>query len=458
MKRIKWSLNGGMCEDEVQKIHNAALQMIDETGIYVPSEIALKILDNQPGVKIHNGNRVCVSPERVNELLGPFPRKPEFPQDKYSFSVSGYALRCFDLRTGEIKHSTTNDLIEFTKIAHALGVNGCAMIMPQDMPQKLAEIATYKMCLDVSDRIYGAGVFSDAQVYDIIQEILVILGNDYSCGMHIISPMAFDPFLLDMALRYIPKKAALSVGNMPMQGATCPITLPGALAQSCAEVLGGAAILKILGPECEVSITPFVYPFDMQYATIVYGGPDFILANLAAEQMAEFYGTRVMAKAFNTMGKFPDDAQVGLTAGAAMVMALAGMKNFGWSGTCCIDEVASVEEMIIEYEIFRAALHMTNGFEFDQNNLGVDVVRECAPQKSYLMHEDTVNHFRSQFFMSDIFSNEMFGPWDKAGRPTLREKARKKAFSLLASHSFKRDPAQQKELDAIWKKACELFG
>jgi len=291
-----------------------------------------------------------------------------------------------------------------------------------------------------------------------VQEIQVILGGGYSVGMHMISPMAFDPFLLEMALRYIPKKAPMSVGNMPMQGATCPLPLPGALAQSCAEVLGGAAILQMLGPENRVSFGPFVYPLDMQHATIVYGGPDFILANLALTQVAEFYGITVMAKAFNTMGKYPDDAQVGLAAAGSLVMALAGMKNFGWAGTCCIDEIGSAEEMIIQYEIFRTALHAARGFQFDMHDLGEDAVKECAPQNSYLMHESTVQRFRDQCFMSEIFSNETFGPWSSAGMPTLAEKARRKAMRLLESHSFKRDPAQQKELDALWEKALRLFG
>jgi trimethylamine--corrinoid protein Co-methyltransferase len=431
--------------------------MIDETGIHVPSHQALKMLEGKKGVRIKNGTRVCVSPESVNELIGPFPKKIRKTGDKPTFNVSGYSLRCYDMRTGLIRTPTANDLVEFTKIGHCLGARGGAMVMPQDMPQKLAEIATYKLCMDVSDRIFGAGIFSDAQVYDFVQEFQIILGNRYVVGMHMISPMAFDPFLLEMALRYIPKKAALAVGNMPMQGATCPIMLGGAIAQSCAEVLGGAAILKILAPECDVSFAPFVYPFDMKFATIVYGGPDFLLANLAVAQIAEFYGTTAMAKAFNTMGKLPDDAQVGLTAANCAVMMLAGMKNFGWSGTCSIDEIASVEEMIIQYEIFSAAMHIAKGFEFDHENLGTEIVSECTSQNSYLTHESTIRNFKRQFFMSDIFSNETFGPWDRAGRPTVREKAKRKALSLLQSHSFKRDPAQQKELDALWKKAQECF-
>lgn len=458
MTKIQWQLKGGLTKDQIWAIHNAALRMIEKVGIHVPSEEARRMLQGKRGVVFRDTTRACVSAEKVAELFGPWP-KPALEHVEPGFNVSGYSLRCYDLRTGEIRSSTAKDMVEFTKIAHELGARGCSMIMPRDMPQRLAEVATYKLCLDVSDRIAGAGTYSDAEVYDFIQEMLRALGKDYSCGMHMISPMAFDPFLLEMAIRYIPKKATLGVGNMPMQGATCPLQLPAALAQSCAEVMGGAAILKLLAPECEVGFSMFVYPFDMRYASIVFGGPDLIMANLAIAQVAEFYGRGTMAKAFNTMGKVPGDAQVGYGAGAgASLMALAGMVNFGWAGMCCIDEIASAEQMVIHYEIFRAALHIANGFEFDETDLGEDVVQECAKDNSYLMHEKTVRDFRRMLFQSDILSNEPFGAWDKAGRPDIRQKARDRALKLLESHKFQRDPSEQRELDGFWKKAQQRFG
>jgi len=168
MRKVTWTLSGGLTCSEIEQIHNAALQMIDETGILVSSKNAINILKGQQGVRIYNGNRVRISPQRVVEILGPFPKRPFIMQEKESFFISGYSLRCFDPETGRIRSSTAKDLVDFTKIAHALGVKGCAIVMPQDMPQKLAEVATYKLCLDVSDRIYGAGIFSDAQVYDIV--------------------------------------------------------------------------------------------------------------------------------------------------------------------------------------------------------------------------------------------------------------------------------------------------
>ncbi|MCM8805692.1 MAG: trimethylamine methyltransferase family protein [Candidatus Omnitrophica bacterium] len=458
MKNIKWHIEGGFEPHDVKQIHDLALKMIDEIGIHTPSKQAIQILSSEKGVKIKNETRVCIVPEKVEQLLGPFPRKQNTSQDSEpKFYVSGYSLRCYDFRTGEIRKPASNDLIEFTKIGHSLGVSGNATVMPLDLPQKLAEIATYKLCLDVSDRIWGAGIFSDSDVFDMVQEIQTIVGLNYSVGMHMISPMAFDPFLLDMAMRYIPKKASFSVGNMPMQGATTHINPFIAIAQSCAEVIGGASILKILSPESNISFVPFLYPFDMKYGTIVYGGPDFLLTNLALIEVAKFYGISVMAKAFNTMAKFPDDAQFGFCSAVCLATMLAGLKNFGWAGVISIDEVASVEAMIIEYEIFKAIRHIANGIYYDEN-IDLNEIKKCIEDGTFLTNEDTIKNCRTQFFNSDIFSNETLAIWKRNGKKSIQDRAREKAHQLLKSHNFQRDPVQQKELDKIWEKAKKLFG
>ncbi|MDD2709025.1 MAG: trimethylamine methyltransferase family protein [Verrucomicrobiae bacterium] len=459
MKKVQWHLDGGLTRDQVLAIHHAALRTIEKVGIHVPSEEARRMLQGKKGVVIRDSTRACVSAEKVVELFGPWPKQPPPPPADPGFSVSGYSLRCYDLRTGEIRESTTKDMVEFTKIAHQMGARGCSMIMPRDMPQRLAEVATYKLCMDVSDRIYGAGTFSDAEVYDFVQEMLHAMGKPCSVFMHMLSPMAFDPFLLEMGIRYIPKKAYLGCSTMPMQGASCPLQLPGALVQSCAEVMGGAAILKLIAPENEAGFDFFVYPFDMRHSTIVFGGPDFIMANLAVAQMAEFYGKRAMGKAFNNMSKFPGDAQMGYAGGAGgALMALAGIRNFGWAGQCCVDEIASAEQLVVQWEMFKASMHIANGFDFNAEDLCEDVIMECIKDNSFLTHEKTVRDFRKTLFQSDILSNESFGSWDKAGRLDIRQKARARALKLLEEHQFKRDPAEQRELDALWKKAQERFG
>ncbi|MCX7704982.1 MAG: trimethylamine methyltransferase family protein [bacterium] len=451
-----WKISGGLDYDDISQIHSTAIGLIEKVGIKTPSKVALKMLSGKSGVKIEN-DRVFVSGEIVEELLGPFPKElNENRQDEPSFHISGYALRCYDFRTGEIKEPTTKDMVEFAKISHSLGVSGSSIVFPKDIPQKLAEIACYKMCLDVSDRVFGAGIFSDAEVFDIVHDMLFVINSRYDLGMHMISPMAFDPFLLEMAIRYIPKKPSFSVGNMPMMGTTIPVDFFGALAQSCAEVLGGAAILKLLAPECDVGFVPFIYPFDMKYGTIVYGGPDFIKGNLILSQVAQFYGTTVMAKGFNTMAKYPDDAQAGMNLAGCVLLMMVGLKNFGWSGTCCIDEIGSIEKVIIDYEIFKIARHIAEGFEFNPSDIS-DIVTECIKEGTFMVHESTLKNYRKQFFQSEIFSNDTFSSWDKSGRKRLVDKAREKAVNLLNSHNFERDKNQQKELDIIWEKARKKF-
>ncbi|MCM8759477.1 MAG: trimethylamine methyltransferase family protein [Candidatus Omnitrophica bacterium] len=450
-----WSIDGGLSENDIKEIHLWALNLIEKVGIQTPSKLALSMLEGKSGVKIKE-NRVFITPEIVEQLLGPFPKKVEDNQIEPSFHISGYALRCYDFKTGEIKKPTTNDMIEFAKIAHALGVSGSTIVFPTDLPQKLAEIATYKLCLDVSDRVFGAGVFSDENVFDFVHEMLFVINSRYELGMHMISPMAFDPFLLEMAIKYIRRKPSFSVGNMPMMGATIPIDFFGALAQSCAEVLGGAAILKLLAPECDVSFVPFIYPFDMKYGTIVYGGPDFIKGNLILNQVAQFYGTTVMAKAFNTMAKFPDDAQLGINLCGCVLMMMAGMKKFGWSGTCCIDEIGSIEKVIIDYEIFRMAKHIVDGIELTFYDVS-EIVSQCIKEGTFIMHESTLTNYKKQFFESEIFSNETFAKWDSSGRTRLVDKVREQAKKLLNQHHFERNKDQQKELDRIWEEAKNHF-
>ncbi|MCM8788328.1 MAG: trimethylamine methyltransferase family protein [Candidatus Omnitrophica bacterium] len=240
-----------------------------------------------------------------------------------------------------------------------------------------------------------------------------------------------------------------------MSGATSPIDFFGALVQSCAEVIGGATILKIIAPESEIGFTFFIYPFDMRYGTIVYGGPDFIKGNIILNQVACFYGTTVMAKAFNTMAKLPDDAQVGINLTGCVLLMMAGMKKFGWSGTCCIDEIGSIEKVIIDYEIFKMAKHIAEGFELEPYDVA-SVVQECL-KHGFLVHETTVRNYRRLFFESEIFSNETFSSWNSGGRKKLVDKAREKALKLLKQHNFERDKDQQKELDRIWEKAKKLF-
>ncbi|MCM8804323.1 MAG: trimethylamine methyltransferase family protein [Candidatus Omnitrophica bacterium] len=455
MRKIIWELKGGLKNEEIKNIHEFALRLIEEIGIFVGSEKVLKNIPQEKGIFIKD-NRVFIKPEKIEELLGPFPKKKNFDEKEIKFFVSGYSLRCYDLYTGQIRKPTLNDLIDFTKIAHTLGAYGSALVFPCDLPQKLGEVATYKFCLEVSDRIYGAGVFSDEYVFDIVQEIIYLIKGKYEIGMHMISPMSFDKFLIENAFRYIDRDTSFWVGTMPMVGATSPIDFICSVSQSLAEVLSGAAILKILSPKNEVIFLPFVYPFDMKYGSIVFGGPDFIKLNLILHQIGEYYGIDIMARVFNNMGKYPGDAQMALSSAGVILSLLFGMKNFGWAGMCCIDEIASIEQVIIQYEILKSCLHIKEGIEFDENKMDIEFMKESIlKENSFLTHPLTLENYKKVLFFSDIFSNEPFNVWEKNGKKSIWQKAREKAIELLKEHKFERDEFQRRELEKIYQKAVK---
>jgi len=456
-EKVNYYVSGGLNEDQLQKIHQSALTVIEEVGIEVPHQEVLRLVSNQPGVSI-KGQRVYFEPDLVERCLKEIQESQSATkEEEFQLSTTGYASKILDLDTGEIREPHSQDLIEMTKLADALGMRGCAPIFPKDLPEELAEITTYKLCWQNSRDIGGAGIFSSVKVFEYIYEMAQAIGRPFGFGMHMISPLKCDPFLLEIAVHFLDRKINMRVGNMPMIGATSPIFLTGSLVQSVAEVLAGATLLKLISRDGKVSFGPFVHSFDMKYSNIVYGSPEYVLINLAIRQIAQFYGTSSMAKTFNIMAKEPD-AQAALeSAAGTAVLALAGARNFGWAGLLSVDEIFSGELLVIQNEIMEYVKRVVKGFEFSPLTIGIDIIKECAEDNSYFTHPTTLGGFRDLLWDSSLFEYNTLKQWQDKGSKTIRQKAREIAKEKIAQHRFRLDEDKQKELDKIYKRAEEEF-
>ena len=68
MEKVNYYVSGGLNEDQLQKIHQSALTVIEEVGIEVPHQEVLRLVSNQPGVSI-KGQRVYFEPDLVERCL-----------------------------------------------------------------------------------------------------------------------------------------------------------------------------------------------------------------------------------------------------------------------------------------------------------------------------------------------------------------------------------------------------
>ena len=457
MSGIGYKLIGGLSEQQLKEIHQNALKVLKEIGIDVSHKEVLRLVSQHKGVNI-KGTRVYFESDLVEESLDlkKLPKSPpSVNNNHFQMHLSGYTPKILDLDTNKVRKSTLKDLIEMTKLGDALGMKGCAPVFPLDLPQKEAELATYKICWENARDIAGAGIFSSVEVFEYIYEMAKVMDKPFGFNMHMISPLKCDPFLLEIAYCFLDRKIDMGVGNMPMMGATSPVFLVGTLVQSIAEVLGGATLLKLISKGGKISFSPCAYSFDMKYAGIGNGTPEHILINLAIRQIAQFYGMDSMAKTFNITSKEPDAQAALQSAAGTALLASMGARTFGWAGNLSTNEVIfSGELLVIQNEIMEYVKKIVESFEFNQKTIGFDIIKECTERNSFLEHSSTLKNFRN-IWVSDLLENEDIKDWQRKGSKTIREKARGIAKKKIAEHHFELDKDKQKELNKIYEKAKE---
>jgi len=454
--KINWELTGGLNREHLDNIHQKALEIIRKIGIETVHTQVLEMLKNKPGVMI-KGERVCLEPALTEELLDlkTLPKKAPPAQD-FQLCTTGYALNVMDLEDGRIRKSTVNDLKEMIKLADSMNMPGNAPIFPQDLPQPLAEIATYKIGYENSRNRIAGSMFSSFEVLEFILRMQEVVTGRMGFGMHMISPLKFDPFLLDLAYRLKDKPSVcIGVGTMPALGLTAPVFIIAALVQALAEILGGAAILKLLSPKKNVGFGPWLYSSDMLTGNFILGGsPEHVLVNLLLVDICRFYGMTATAKTFSNMAK-DIDVQAGLESSlGTMLMAMKGVRSFGYAGILSADQIYSGAWLVIQNEIFEYVKRLARDY---QENLSTRVIEDCALNIDYIRHASTVENYRQRLWSSPLFNGSLFSQTGVDAR-TIKEKAGKMAREKIAGHNFQLAEDKSRALNKIWEEAMAKFG
>jgi trimethylamine--corrinoid protein Co-methyltransferase len=245
---------------------------------------------------------------------------------------------------------------------------------------------------------------------------------------------------------------------MPIMGATAPIHFAGAFVQSIAESVGGFAILRLMAPDKPVSFGVMAFCFDMKHSSITYGSPEQNLCDLIQIPVNAYYGRATAStRSIRTMAKRPGVQAAAEKGASAIVGALTGSRHFFGAGTLSVDEVFSPEQLIIDREIVDYAQRMAQGFEFDEERLSLDVIRDCVSAGEYLSHDSTLYAYRDVYWMPRLFEHPMLQDWRTRGEKDVRDEARQIVRHRLASYEFELAPEKKRALDAIYDRVKEAL-
>lgn len=416
IKPIKSKLKLDILEnEEIQKINQTARDILEDVGVFYPSEKALKIFADN-GANVDFEKKIAKIPSQVvDKYLKKAPqrytmagRRPELDADIGGgkgtyFYCSGEAPNIVDFETGEKRIAVLADVENMARVADYYPI--VSLIWPTVSASDKGETAPIhgvEACFNNSEKhIQTESIMDEISAKYTIEMASIIAGgkdklrerNIFSLLLCGIAPLAQDRGGIESALVFA--EAGLPVGfmSMPTMGLTAPPYQAADIAIGLAETLSGCVLIQMAYPGNPLFITIQPAIIDPRSGDYFYSSPYSQITSAAAVQVAHSNGLPITSQfSFGGNGHTLNSFQVGIENGFGhllSVMAGADM-SFGPSGLLEAVTVLDMQRILFDREIHQAISILTEGLEVNDETLAFDMIREIGPRGSFLGQRRTV--------------------------------------------------------------------
>ena len=298
-------------DDELALIHQATLNVLENTGLMVMNEEAQEIFYSH-GCQVDKGTGIVkVPPYIVEEAIRSAPSEillaGRCPDHDYTmggrrvgFTNFGVAVNMFDLETGQIRNSTYKDAIEAATMVDALeGIDvHLAPLTSRDKPSQVQNFYTAEAALNnCSKHFIHLEILSTDDVRNYVAMGEAVAGSIeelrrrpiISVVISVISPLQLYKDTCEVIIETARQGIPIMVAAEVMAGASAPVTLAGALVQHNAEVLGGLLLSQLTKKGAPVVIFSSSQMFDLKAVNAGVGDPEYAMINAALAEIADFY-------------------------------------------------------------------------------------------------------------------------------------------------------------------------
>jgi len=440
--------------EDIQKIHQATLQVIETVGVRFPSTKALEIWAAH-GAQVDWGKKIVKAPgELIEKALKLAPpaytlaaRTPaqdlNLDGNHVFLGTDGCGVEVIDLQSHQRRRSRLQDVAEIARLADALEEVAFhwVPVSAQDCPpetRSLHELAA--IWQNSTKHVQTESILNAREARAAVEMATIITGGEENLRQRPVlsimqcsaSPLGQDGGSLEAAL--VAAEAGLPVGFMTMAScaSTGPVSMAGTLVVGNAEVLSALALLELAAPGVPVFYAAAQTAMDLRTGGYTGGGPEDFLFGAASNALADFYNLPLSMGSFATGAKEPD-WQAGLENGLSTFMASAVMSDMLLGvGLLHGSRIWSYEQMLLDCEIFSIVHKMMQGIPVDDETLSLEVIRAVGSEGNYLAQKHTKQHMR-QLWMTRFLDRRSYDVWvqNRDGAPQW---ARQAAQKILASH------------------------
>lgn len=443
-----------LAPDEVRRIHEATLWIIEHVGVRFPSPRALEIWSAHGAHVDHDTALVRANGDLIEGALRACPpaytlaaRDPS--QDlaldgrHVYLGTDGCGVEVIDAESGLRRTSTLDDVSDIVRLADAteeIAFHWIA-VSAQDKSPATRGLHEIKTAWENSTKhVQTESIYTEHEARAAIElAALVAGGRDQLQKRPVLSlmqcttsPLGHDGGSLEAAL--VAAEYAVPTGFMTMASCltTGPATMAGNMAQGNAEVIAGLAMLQLAFPGAPVFYAAAQTASDPRTGAYTGGGPEDFLFGAATNALADFYNIPLSMGSFATGAKQPN-WQAGVENSVSTLMAsIVRSDMLLGAGFLHGSRIWSHAEMLLDCEIFSLIHKMLQGIEVTEETLALDTIAAVGPGGNYLSQKHTRQHMR-ELFMPQFMDRRPFNEWEAKG-DDARDWAAAKARRILSSH------------------------
>jgi trimethylamine--corrinoid protein Co-methyltransferase len=249
---------------QIERIHDAALSILERTGIQVEEPEALRLY--QEAGASAAGNRVRLPRSLVEDAVDWAPsrvllagRNPKWDLTlegaRVHIGTGGAALTVLDLETGTPRPALLKDVAELARLVDALDNIHFYLVpvYPTDMDKDVVDVNTYYTGLANTGKHVQAGIYDVQGIRDTVAICERIAGGAGALRERpivsfvtswMVSPLLLATDVTTLLIETCRQGIPVVLSAAPMAGSTAPVTLAGMLAQLTAEQLSGVVLTQ----------------------------------------------------------------------------------------------------------------------------------------------------------------------------------------------------------------------
>lgn len=463
-----------LSDDQIYDIHQAALEILWNTGVLVKAPAARDLL-GRAGARVEKETMVCRIPgyiveEALNRAPSSFTVYARNPEKNVLVSTGSLhyepmigRLNCYDYKSGKTHLTTLEDVGHLVKLADYLSCyhllhSGAIMPRIDKVPIRATHVYGYLESVRNSSKPVKATSRERIMAEDCLRMAAVIAGGEEELKRrpytfttdNPVAPLHHDLDQMEGALEFARYGQPIDVTSEPQAGATSPVTIAGLLAQQTADVISGITIIQLANPGNPVWYGTCGSIMDMRIGRIAIGAVEMGLINAASAQIAHSYNIPCRGTASATDSKLLD-FQAGYEKTLILAMAaMGGVNKIFYPGTMEGALTISKESLVMDNEIAEGLFRVLEGVKVNDETLAVNVTDNVGPGGHYLKQQHTMRFIEDEHFLPLLADRQTRERWESGGSKSMVDKAHEKVMQILSEHQVDPLPSEMAaELERI---------